>query len=255
MNMNIQKISSQHCIFSFILLITMLIATSSSLSSTTAATTVDYGDVVKVQYWLYLNSDYSGEPRDSGILDYVYVSQGTTVPSDVQQKYPDASASYLEDFKTNLVGMKEGETKRFVIPAERGYTNPQAGDLYNKDLYFQVTLLKIVYKAPSSDGGGSSNSGQDFFQQNSTLLLLAAGLLIAVIGVGVYNFRSTRQRRKYEAESTKDTSIQAMHKSYDKSLQSLKELSTSLQQQATPRDKKTSSKIKPRSKNIKPRKR
>ncbi len=218
--------------------------------------TVEYGDIVNVQYWLYLNPDYSGDPRDNGILNYVYVSQGTTVPNDVQQKYPDAKATYLEDFKTNLVGMKEGETKRFVIPADRGYNDPRYGDLYGKDLYFQVKLLKIVYKG--SSGGGNVGGTQGFFESNSTLILLGVVLSAVIIGVGIYNYKTAARRRKYEHASSSDISTEVIHGSYDKRLHSLKELSSSLEKTSATKKsttRTTTSKIKPRSKTLKPRKR
>lgn len=227
------------------------------LSGMAATDTVEYGDLVNVRYWLYLNADYSGSAYDNGTINYVYVSQGTTVPDSIKQRYPDAAATYLEDFKTNLVGMKEGETKRFMIPAERGYNDPRYGELYNKDLFFQVTLLKIVYKGSSGGNGGGSGS-QDFFEQNRTLILLGAVGTAGLAGVGIYNWRVISKRQQYERASDEEATSLTVHRSYDKRLDSLKALSSSLEKTKSGRDSsfsRSSKSIKPRSKGLKPRKR
>ncbi len=233
-------------VFIISIFITILVIAGTTLGSSASNDTVEYGDVVDVFYWLYLNPNYSGSSYANGTIKYIYVSQGKTVPPDVQKKYPDAKATYLEDFKTNLVGMKVGETKRFMIPAERGYTDPQSGgDLYNKDLYFQVKLLKIVYKAPP--GGGGTNNNQDFFKSNSTLLLLLGTILAVTTFVGFYNYKKASERKKLGETAALPSTTKTIQSSYGKSLDSLKELSRTLNKTATSsKNIPSKTKIKPR---------
>ena len=76
-------------------------------------------------------------------LDNVYLGQGSTVPSAILQQYPQASAGYLEAWKTAMVNMTIKEFKSFVIPAAQGYTTP-GSQLYDKDLFFEVTITAIL---------------------------------------------------------------------------------------------------------------
>ena len=76
-------------------------------------------------------------------INNVYLGIGSTVPQSILDQYPQASSSFLEAWKTNMVGMNASQFKSFIIPADQGYTTPGA-QLFGKDLFFEVTILKIL---------------------------------------------------------------------------------------------------------------
>ena len=77
----------------------------------------------------------------NGVINDVYLGVGTTVPQSILNLYPSALATYLEDWKTNMVGMSINQFKAFIIPAADGYPS---GNLAGKNLYFETTILQIL---------------------------------------------------------------------------------------------------------------
>lgn len=73
-------------------------------------------------------------------LDYVYLGTGSSVPSNISSTYPQASASYLEAWKTDMLNMFIFEFRSFVLSPSEGYTS---GQLAGKSLFFEATILKI----------------------------------------------------------------------------------------------------------------
>lgn len=110
--------------------------------------TADWGDVVNLYYSLYTDAEHTtAVPGNTGILlEYVYLrrSQSETVPSEVYQALPMSAAEnlqqvYLQAFIDEIIGMQTIEEKSFMIAAADAY-----GD---KDLFYTVTLLTILYDA------------------------------------------------------------------------------------------------------------
>ncbi|MCF2135767.1 MAG: FKBP-type peptidyl-prolyl cis-trans isomerase [Candidatus Thorarchaeota archaeon] len=93
--------------------------------------------VIRVHYTLYA--------RNGTQLEEGYAPDGT---SDT----PLYKESLLDMYKDALLGMRVGETKHFIIPAEFGY--PEGSHMYGEDLEFVVTVEQI---GPSSDNPADSS--------------------------------------------------------------------------------------------------
>lgn len=113
--------------------------------------TADWGDVVNVNFSLWLDAEHTIESTGNmGInLYYVYLrrSQTEQVPSEVYQALPADSADallqvYLHAFIDEIIGMQIKEEKSFMIAAADAY-----GD---EDLFYSVTLLAILYDASAT---------------------------------------------------------------------------------------------------------
>ena len=77
-------------------------------------------------------------------LTDIYLGVGPQVPTSIiQLGATDKAASYLEGFKTNIVGMSVNQFKSFVLPNGYGANAPDPALDY-KDLFFEVTLTEII---------------------------------------------------------------------------------------------------------------
>ena len=80
---------------------------------------------------------------------------------------PIGDESLLQDYKDQVIGMRIGETRHFIIPADRGYTKP-TDELYGQDLEYIITLTRIgtdfTNPADSSDIVFSDEYGISTFQ-------------------------------------------------------------------------------------------
>ncbi len=79
----------------------------------------------------------------------LYLRNGTLVeegnaPTD-SSTTPLNEERLLEDYKAAIIGMRIGEVRHFVIPAERGYTT-QTHELYGEDLEYVIQLTRIGNK-------------------------------------------------------------------------------------------------------------
>lgn len=82
-------------------------------------------------------------PVDGNIdatLTDVYLGEGGDVPPAVIGIFPKASAGYLEEWKTQMVGLEKNEQKSFKISSEDAYST---GVLAGKELFFDITILDI----------------------------------------------------------------------------------------------------------------
>lgn len=193
-------------------------------------------------------------------LDYVYLGSGSYVPPYISNTYPQASASYLEAWKSNMVGMVLTGFKSFVLSPSEGYTT---GQLAGKALYFEIILLKIwnddgsnlarttsvvnvkysLYincqplTAGTDTATTSSSSAAAIPKPNDNTVLIAGSL--GVIGIGavasffVYNSRKPNLNTQEILEKTKTRET--------KNIQSLKESLGSTTEQKSTATKKSSS--------------
>ena len=99
-----------------------------------AALTADWGDLVEVYYIHWPNLDHSGSPDETNTRDNVYLSTGSTIPPEVLAVDPQASTSWYPQFKSGIVGITVGGTKRFTAPSSGEHS-------------FEVTLIEIRYDA------------------------------------------------------------------------------------------------------------
>jgi len=128
---------------------------------------VTASDVVSVQYTLQLRN---GTIKDSG-----------TLPND-DSTTPIIDDSLLQGYKDAVIGMRIGEEKHFIIPAEEGYNTPQS-ELYGEDLEFTITLTRInsefTNPADSSNIIYSDEHGTSTFQHlpdaNQSQIIAADG--------------------------------------------------------------------------------
>jgi hypothetical protein len=104
-----------------------------------------WGDVVTVKYTLSVDgSPYPGNIDQ--VLDPIYLSTGSTVPSEIVAQFPGVAATYLLGFKQGIIGLQVNEEKSFIIDAADAYTEPTHA-LYGKDLFFDIELLAILFDA------------------------------------------------------------------------------------------------------------
>jgi hypothetical protein len=136
-----------------------------ALADTTVGVIADWGDVVNVTYSLWLDPEHTIEVVDNIDVDLVYVylrrNENEFVPSEVYKAFPPEAADYLQriyyqQFIDAIIGMRENETKDFMIAAE-----DIAGD---EDQYYRIKLLAIVYDA----SGLTTNITTTTFETAST---------------------------------------------------------------------------------------
>ncbi len=109
-------------------------------------------DVVSVHYQLYLRNGTFIEAGD--------------VPND-ESTTPIAQESLLQAYKDEIIGMRIGETRHFIIPAEEAYNTP-SNPMYGEDLEYVITLNRINsnYENPAdaSDIAFSDEHGTSTYQ-------------------------------------------------------------------------------------------
>ena len=86
---------------------------------------------------------------------------------------------FTDGFTENILGMRVGEEKTFMIPKERGYDEPH--ELANEDLVFTVGLLSVVnlQGIPSSEPQESNFSSLLVNTFLSVLVIFSALLLFS----------------------------------------------------------------------------
>ena len=190
-------------------LIVLLCLWAFTTTNGSAAITTGWGDVIDVNYSLWLDAAHTIEKEDNIDVDltYIYLSRGSTVPNYLQTVFPSASASYIAKFKEALIGMEVGEQKDFMILGEdTGYQPPE-------DLYYRVTLLRIHHDASSFQTG---LTGIDL-----VLILGVGGVLL--VGGGLY-WRSTTVKQRKEALGSEGMSDARREKSIKQKKSQLREL-------------------------------
>lgn len=200
--------------------------------SVKGAITADWGDIVNVRYSLYLDAAHQ-EPVSGNVdqpINNIYLSTGGTVPTNLEQLYPDTSASYLGEFKAAIVGMEIEQTKQVKIDAENAYTDDPSHQLYGKDLYFVITLLTIVYDAilnPTATTAttATTETSTNPIQDYTNIALIGGGIAVVAVGVIAWNFRTSRAVKSALSEKKTSTSIreQSIRKDKDQ-LKNLREI-------------------------------
>ena len=104
------------------------------------------GDSVQVQYSGALFSD--GTEFDTSWDDL------EPLPVDV------GSGGVIEGFDKGLVGMKVGERRMLIIPAEQAYGETGSGELIppDSDLIFVIDLVQVCYPDPDAPAEGEDGS-------------------------------------------------------------------------------------------------
>ncbi len=186
-----------------------------------AAEPTDYGDVVDVNYSLWLDEGHQIE-KEGNIdvnLRYIYLrrTQNEPVPSKVKNSFPssvkqDLEQPYLQAFIDEIIGMEVDELKDFMIPADEAY-----GD---EDLYYRIKLLIIHYDASVQPTEGPNTSSDPF----KDLYPLLIGGSVAVVGGGFALWRLQSSRTHKSALSEEKTSSSVRAKSIQKDKIQLKEL-------------------------------
>lgn len=124
-------------------------------------------DIVSVHYKLYLRNG-------------TFMEQGD-VPND-ESTTPIAQESLLQAYKDAIIGMRIGEIRHFIIPAEEAYNTP-SHPMYGEDLEYIITLNRInnniVNPADASEIEYSDEYGTSTYQHqtdvNQTRILAADG--------------------------------------------------------------------------------
>ncbi|MHA2202134.1 MAG: hypothetical protein ACW991_00460 [Candidatus Hodarchaeales archaeon] len=186
-----------------------------------AAEPTDYGDVVDVNYSLWLDEEHQIE-KEGNIdvnLRYIYLrrTQNEQVPTKVYKALPPDSDEellqvYLQAFIDEIIGMEVDELKDFMIAAEDAY-----GD---EDLYYRIKLLIIQYDAsaqPTEEPNTSSDPFKDLYP-----LLIGGSVAVAGGGFALWRLQSSRTHKSALSEEKMSSSVRA--KSIQKEKIQLKEL-------------------------------
>ncbi|MFX1483615.1 MAG: FKBP-type peptidyl-prolyl cis-trans isomerase [Promethearchaeota archaeon] len=98
------------------------------------------GETHPSDYWRVI-------PTDAVSVHYILTLRDGSVLQ--ESDYPDLTStepvqdlSALQMYKDAIIGMRIGEVRHFVIPADKAYTDP-SHELYGKDLIYEIKLLRI----------------------------------------------------------------------------------------------------------------
>lgn len=175
-------------------------------------------------------------------LNNVYLGAGSVVPPEVLIVFPQASARWLEDWKTQMVGLKENEQKSIKIDKANAYTDP-TNELFGKDLFFDIEIVDIptgetittrisvvsvlytlyidcvdiISSIPVSTS--SEPAGPD-----NTIVIggIVIGGLIAISGLGLYIARSDKKHSSDEQLKTVTKRQEAQMQNLKKTLDQYK---------------------------------
>jgi hypothetical protein len=193
-----------------------------NLSHVFAAETADYGDVVDVNYSLWLDEEHTIEKQGNinVNLRYIYLrrTQNEQVPTKVYKALPPDSDEellqvYLQTFIDAIIGMEVDEVKDFMIAAEDAY-----GD---EDLYYRIKVLALLYDASAQDTEEEEDDSTDPFRDFYPLLI-GGSVVTAGGGLAVWYVYSTRTQKTALSEEKRSSQVRA--KSIQKDKQQLKEL-------------------------------
>ncbi|MHA2297630.1 MAG: FKBP-type peptidyl-prolyl cis-trans isomerase [Candidatus Hodarchaeales archaeon] len=139
------------------------------------------GDIVAVHYVLTLYG-YSG----SGLEEFI--QEGDLEGEQGQVEVKSSQTKYLQKFVDAIFGMYQGETKKFIILKQYGYTNP-SHDLYDKDLYYEITVTNVYYDAlPLISGEGTTTTTTTTTTNPTTtdvpIYPLDPMLILGFVGIG-----------------------------------------------------------------------
>lgn len=191
-----------------------------NLSYASAVETVDYGDVVDVNYSLWLDEEHTMEKEDNinVNLRYIYLRRTETepVPTKVYKALPPDSDEellqvYLQAFIDAIIGMEVDEVKDFMIAAEDAYKD--------EDLYYRIKLLALLYDASAqvTEEKDATDPFKDFYP-----LLIGGSIVVAGGGLAVWYVHSSRTQKA--ALSEEKMSSQARANSIQKNKRQIKEL-------------------------------
>lgn len=207
-----------------------------------AAEPAEYGDVVDVNYSLWLDEAHT-MPKAGNInknLRYIYLRRTQTepIPTEVTQAFPPDTYEqlqqvYLQKFIDAIIGMEVNEIKDFMIAAEDAY-----GD---EDLYYRIKLLILRYDATSGEEVTEENDTTDPFKDFYPLLI-SGSVIVAGVGIGIWYVHSSRVQRS--ALSEEKTSSVARAKLIQKDKDKIKELRELTESFTDPKDTVTKEEVK-----------
>lgn len=185
-----------------------------------ASEPADWGDVVDVNYSLWLDEEHTIEKTGNININlrYIYLrrSQVEQVPTKVYRAFPADSYEalrkvYLQAFIDEIIGMEVDGMKDFMIPAEDAY-----GD---EDLYYRLKLIVILYDASeqTSEERNTSDPFKDFYP-----LLIGGSVVVLVGGFTLWRLQSARTQKSALSEEKTSSTVRA--KSIQKDRDRLKEL-------------------------------
>ena len=101
-------------------------------------------------------------PTDAVSVHYkLYLRNGTMIQ---ENDYPDITSteavedlSALQMYKDAIIGMRIGEIRHFIIPADQAY-NTEGHELYGEDLIYDITLTRI-YRGGEERVANPANNG------------------------------------------------------------------------------------------------
>jgi FKBP-type peptidyl-prolyl cis-trans isomerase 2 len=213
-------------------LIIILIIWGIEINNVTAATTAGWGDIVNVEYSLYLDAQHTDpvENNVNQILEDVYL--GPSIPQELQEQFPDAKATYLDKFKEGIVGAQVNQPKEFVILAEDAYSNDINHPLYNKDLYYIITLLEITYDASAVTTTTTTTTTQasspDPLQDFGGIIIIGGGVVLIGGIYTLWSYVSSRRMKSVFAEEKSSSNVREQTLKKERSqLKELRELTES----------------------------
>ena len=126
------------------------------------------------------------DSTDKNPLNFVYLGIGTTVPSNIETQYDQVTAGWLEYWKTQLVGLSEGQFKSFILPSSE-HSYPQFAD---KDLFYEIQIVKIfnLELAIHADLSTTTTSNPTPVVGDDNSLIIGVVLLAFIGSSGVFAY-------------------------------------------------------------------
>ncbi len=212
----------------FVLLTIFLSLWTFKLNPIIAADPADWGDVVDVNYSLWLDEQHT-IPKEGNIdvdLQYIYLRRdpNEAVPSEVLAAFPQSVAQnlqqpYIQGFTNAIIGMRINQEKNFMIAAEDH-------DLSDEDFYYHIKLLTILYDvsehAATTTTTTTTIPGSSTPYQGLTELLIFGGAAV-VLGGGFILWRY-RISRTYKSLAREEIKSVKQAKTFQKEKDHLREL-------------------------------
>ncbi|MFX1282198.1 MAG: hypothetical protein ACFFB5_01025 [Promethearchaeota archaeon] len=210
----------------FVLITLFLSLWTLNLNPITAAEPVDYGDVLNVNYSLWLDEAHTIEKAGNIDVDleYVYLrrTQDEKIPNTVVNQFPESAEEslkqiYVQPFINAMIGMRVNQEKDFMIKAEDH-------GLSDEDFYYHIKILAILYDASEHTTIVTSTTTESSTPYEGLTELLIIGGGAVLLGGGFILWRFQVSRTYKSALSSEESKSVKEAKSFQKEKDRLKEL-------------------------------
>jgi hypothetical protein len=138
---------------SFFMIYSPLIIDTCQAIDVTPNTKVDWHDVVRVNYTLWIEADIVDNQEGPIYVEDPDKIEQDGVPESLIEEFPDVFAPPNLGFVEGVLGMKAGEEKTHTIRWESGKAFNKINDShYGEDLFYQIRVKRILLDASTPRG-------------------------------------------------------------------------------------------------------